>query len=160
MELPNSLALVVRDFGHSILSSPKLINILNDYNAFKNNIAAKLIMQTAISSNHIERFLKIGKYDTHAQLLIDNFSYEFGFKHENVQTVFRAIAIALNWDVKAFESTVSVTNSIKEESLMDETLSLLKEGAIFCKKDNQIILLTLDGKKSIPSIIGKLFNEG
>ena len=153
MELSNSLELVVRDFGHSILSSPRLINILNDYNAFKNNIAAKLIMQTAISSNHIERFLKIGKYDTHAQLLIDKFSYEFGFKHENVQTVFRAIAIALNWDVKAFESTVSVANSFKEESLMDETLSLLKEGAIFCKKDNQIILLTLDGKKSIPSII-------
>lgn len=153
MELSNILELVVRDFGHSILSSPKLINILNDYNAFKNNIAAKLIMQTAISSNHIERFLKIGKYDTHAQLLIDNFSYEFGFKHENVQTVFRAIAIALNWDVKAFEGTVSVANSFKEESLMDETLSLLKEGAIFCKKDNQIILLTLDGKKSIPSII-------
>ena len=36
---------------------------------------------------------------------------------------------------------------------MDETLSVLKEGTIFCKKDNQIILLTLYGKKSIPSIL-------
>ena len=154
MELSNILELVVRDFGHSILSSPKLINILNDYNAFKNNIAAKLIMQTAISSNHIERFLKIGKYDTHAQLLIDNFSHEFGFKHENVETVFRSIAIALHWDIKNFESTISVvSNGIREDTLIDDTLSVLKEGAIFCKKNNQITLLTLDGKKSISSII-------
>lgn len=153
MELSNSLELVVRDFGHSILSSPRLINILNDYNAFKNNIAAKLIMQTAISSNYIERFLKIGKYDTHAQLLIDSFSNEFGFKHENVHAVFRALATALNWDVKAFENIASRMNDIQEKSLMDETISILKDGAIFCKKGNQITLLTLDGKKSIPSII-------
>lgn len=156
MELSYYLNKAIKEFGVDILLNLKLINILNDYNAFKNNMAAKLVLRTVIDSNYMERFLKIGEYNTSAQLLIDNFSNEFGFKYENVQFIFRSIAISLKWNVNSLDSykiSSQLTVNIDKTYLIDETLNLLKEGCIFCKKDNQITLLSLDGKKSIPSII-------
>ena len=141
MELSYYLNKAIKEFGVDILLNLKLINILNDYNAFKNNMAAKLVLRTVIDSNYMERFLKIGEYNTSAQLLIDNFSNEFGFKYENVQFIFRSIAISLKWNVNSLDSykiSSQLTVNIDKTYLIDETLNLLKEGCIFCKKDNQI----------------------
>ena len=66
MELSSYLELAIKEFGGDIMSSSKLIYILSDYNAFKSNIAAKLILKTAISSNYLTKFLSIGKYGNYS----------------------------------------------------------------------------------------------
>lgn len=153
MELSSYLELAIKEFGGDIMSSSKLIYILSDYNAFKSNIAAKLILKTAISSNYLTKFLSIGKYDTHAQLLISSFAYNFGFNQDNVKYVFLSVAEALNWELQKDNGLRQFETSKIYVNATEETLNLLKAGCIFCKKDKQTILLSLDGKKSIATTL-------
>lgn len=153
MELSNSLKIVIKDFGVQILSSPKLVNILSDYNSFKDDSASKYILKTAISSNYLQKFLKSGKFDMHVEFLISNFIRDFGLNHDNVLYVFRSVAEALDWEMQSYNVLTQSEISNSHDSLREEALNLLKSGCIICKKDNQVVLLTLDGKKSIPSTI-------
>lgn len=153
MELSNSLRIVIKDFGVQILSSPKLVNILSDYNSFKDDPASKYILKTAISSNYLQKFLKSGKFDMHVEFLISNFIRDFGLNHDNVLYVFRSVAEALDWEMQSYNVLTQSEISNSHDSLREEALNLLKSGCIICKKDNQVVLLTLDGKKSIPSTI-------
>ena len=86
-------------------------------------------------------------------MLISSFAYNFGFNQDNVKYVFLSVAEALNWELQKDNGLRQFETSKIYVNATEETLNLLKAGCIFCKKDKQTILLSLDGKKSIATTL-------
>lgn len=97
MELHKALQHIIQTDGVEMLSNLKIINILDDFNAYDDIAASKYILRSIIVDGCMTKFLSIGKWDNNAILLINKFHTSTGFKEEAVNDIFRSIAYALGW---------------------------------------------------------------
>lgn len=110
MELHNALRYVIQTEGMDIIKDVRLVNILDDFNAYQDIPASKYILKTIISEGYMDKFLSLGKWDSHARVLVHKFSRSKGFMHETVSVIFSCIAYGLKW----IEDVVNILPEIKE----------------------------------------------
>lgn len=97
MELHQALKQVIRCEGQSIITDLRLINILNDLNAYQYIQGSKYILRAIIDDGFASRFYQIGSLNKQANDLIRRFTTTTGFNEESVLKIFHSLAFGLGW---------------------------------------------------------------
>lgn len=97
MELHKALRSIIKTDGPEILRNIRLVNILDDFNAYNDIPASKYILRAIISDGYADNLLHLGKWDNQAQAIINKFCVTTGFKEEAVWNIFQSVAFGLEW---------------------------------------------------------------
>ena len=97
MELHKALRNIINTEGQEILNDLRLVNILDDFNAYQDIPASKYILRAIIADGYTGKLLMIGKWDNKAQSLINKFCASTGFNEVSVWNIFQSIAFGLDW---------------------------------------------------------------
>lgn len=97
MELHQALKHIIRSEGQGIVTDLRLINILNDLNAYQEIQGSKYILRAIIDDGFASRFYQIGSLNNQANDLIHRFITTTGFNEENVLKIFQSLAFGLGW---------------------------------------------------------------
>lgn len=108
MELHKALRNIIKTDGPEILRDIRLVNILDDFNAYQDIPASKYILRAIIVDGFSSKLMAIGKWDNTAEALAIKFANITGFIPESVSLIFQAIAFGLGW-IKEF-TPVSTAN--------------------------------------------------
>lgn len=128
MELHKALRHIVQTEGQGILKEIRLINLLDDFNAFQDISATKYILKAIITEGYSTKLLAVGTWNNTSEMLSAKFSSIMGFIPSYVHLIFQAIAYSLNWinDIPSISSnntpTASPTgiNDFKSLSLIEQ----------------------------------------
>lgn len=97
MELHKALQHIIQTEGQDILKETRLVNILDDFNAYQDIPASKYILRAIIAEGYTTKLLALGKWDNNAEVLSQKFSAMTGFIPESVSIIFQSIAWGLGW---------------------------------------------------------------
>lgn len=97
MELHKALRNIIQTDGPEILKEVRLVNILDDFNAYQDIPASKYILRSIIAEGYTSKLLALGKWDNNAVMLSQKFSSMTGFIPESVFVIFQSIAYGLGW---------------------------------------------------------------
>lgn len=97
MELHKAIKNIILTDGQDILKEMRLVNILDDFNAYQDIPASKYILRAIIADGYTNKLLAIGKWDNAAEALSQKFSAVAGFIPESVSLIFQSIAYGLGW---------------------------------------------------------------
>lgn len=97
MELHRALQHIIQTEGQDILKETRLVNILDDFNAYQDIPASKYILRAIIAEGYTNKLLALGKWDNNAEMLSQKFSAMTGFVPESVSIIFQSIAWGLSW---------------------------------------------------------------
>lgn len=97
MELHKALQHIIQTEGQNILKETRLVNILDDFNAYQDIPASKYILRAIIAEGYTNKLLALGKWDNRAEILSQKFSAMTGFIPESVSVIFQSIAFGLGW---------------------------------------------------------------
>lgn len=102
LKLHEAIKRIIDSDGANALLNAKIVNILSDFQAYKDEPSAKFILRIFISEGYAQKFLSIGKWNSKCQILINKFVAETGFQSNIADMVIQSIACALDWkkDVK------------------------------------------------------------
>lgn len=106
MELHKALQHIIQTEGQDILKETRLVNILDDFNAYQDIPASKYILRAIIAEGYTTKLLALGKWDNNAEVLSQKFSAMTGFIPESVSIIFQSIAWGLGW-VNSFNQNQS-----------------------------------------------------
>lgn len=85
--------------GANIIADSSLLNYLNDYHAFDERPAAKLVLRDIINGGYSEKILQLIKENTSREIKLKSFEHDFvdscGYKEELVLYVFRSLAYGI-----------------------------------------------------------------
>lgn len=120
MELHKALQHIIQTEGQDILKETRLVNILDDFNAYQDIPASKYILRAIIAEGYTTKLLALGKWNNNAEVLSQKFSAITGFIPESVSIIFQSIAFGLDW-MNEFPSVqiVSSTNRSKSNSFQN-----------------------------------------
>lgn len=157
MELHLVLKEIVEKEGASILTEPRLVNILADYNAFENNVSARYILRILIEDNYIEELISMMN-DTNLYCLKENniiydINSQYGIDEKLAKQTISAISFALNIDTyngnictkaeneKITHSHITFKSISFDNDLSSFTNELVKKGCeIFLKSEDSVDL--------------------
>ena len=108
MEFHKALRNIIKTDGPEILRDIRLVNILDDFNAYNDIPASKYILRAIISDGYADNLLPLGKWGNQAQAIINKFCVTTGFKEEAVWNIFQSIAFGLEW--------ISIYNPIQSQT--------------------------------------------
>lgn len=97
MELHKALQYIIQTEGRDIIKEIRLVNILDDFNAYQDIPASKYILRAIIAEEYTNKLLALGKWDNRAEILSQKFSAMTGFIPESVSAIFQSIAYGLGW---------------------------------------------------------------
>lgn len=97
MELHQALKQVIRCEGQDIITDLRLINILNDLNAYQDIQGSKYILRAIIDDGFASRFCQIKSLNNQAYDLIRRFTATTGFNEDGVLKIFQSLAFGLGW---------------------------------------------------------------
>ena len=97
MELHKALQYIIQTDGSDTLNQPRIINILDDLNAYQDLPAAKYILKAIIADGYMSQFLSIGNWNNKTEALVQKFSKSTGFTFEVVSVIFQSVAYGLTW---------------------------------------------------------------
>ena len=66
MELHLAFKYLINDYGISILSSKRLFNLLDDYQAFENNLTYRAVLKTLINEGYLDEYLNMHKSESNS----------------------------------------------------------------------------------------------
>lgn len=109
MELHQALRNIIEKEGTEIIKDIKVINFLDDYNAFDNLPALKYILKSIIVEGYSIKLLTIGKWDNQAISLVNKFAATTGFIPEFIDILFQSLAYGLGWikEIKLNKNIIS-----------------------------------------------------
>ena len=128
MELYKALRKIIQTEGQDILNEPRLVNILDDFNAYQDIPGSKYIVRAINTDGYTAKLLSIGKWNADAEQLANKFAMITGFVPESVSVICHSIAYGLGW-INAIQlhsknsnnTTQSTSNKIsKEEELLNK----------------------------------------
>ena len=73
MELHIALKNIIIHEGRNIIKDLRIVNILDDLNAYKNLPSSRYILKAIILEGYANRTLELNKWDSNATLLIQRF---------------------------------------------------------------------------------------
>ena len=126
MELHKALRNIINTEGQEILNDLRLVNILDDFNAYQDIPASKYILRAIIADGFTSKLLPLGKWDCAAELLVNKFITVTGFVPEAVNRIFLSLAYGLEWlDEKTIKThnDSSVSNNHKSQSPQPKSTS-------------------------------------
>ena len=91
MTFQDAIISVINDFGKDILSNASLQNFLNDYNAFDESKAFRVILKNLISEGYLDQMLLIKNWDSSSSQLCARFVDNTGFQIEKAEYVLNSI---------------------------------------------------------------------
>ncbi len=97
MELHQALKHIIRCEGQDIVTDLRIINILNDLNAYQDIQGSKYILRAIIDDGFASRFYQTGSLNNQAIDLIRRFTTTTGFNEESVLKIFHSLAFGLGW---------------------------------------------------------------
>lgn len=97
MELHKALQHIIQTEGQDIIKEIRLVNILDDFNAYQDIPASKYILRAIIAEGYTNKLLVFGKWDNNAEMLSQKFSAITGFIPESVSIIFQSISFGLGW---------------------------------------------------------------
>lgn len=97
MELHQAFKYIIRSEGSAILNELRLVNILNDLNAYQDIQGAKYMVRAIIEDGYSDKFVQIGALNTQANDLIRKFHSTTGFNQDSIERIFNSIAFGLGW---------------------------------------------------------------
>ncbi|MBD5208515.1 MAG: hypothetical protein HDS80_01030 [Bacteroidales bacterium] len=109
MELHKALRTVIQTEGDTIITQPRLINILDDFKAYAEMPSAKYILRAIIADGFAHKLLVIGTWNNEAVNLASRFIATTGFMPDAVETIFKSLSYGLGWQKKWENSTVTTT---------------------------------------------------
>lgn len=107
MELHKALWNIIRTDGEDIVTDLRLVNILDDLNAYQDIQGSKYMMRAIIEDGFAIRFKQIGSLNSTANDLIRKFNTTTGFNADSATKIFYSIAFGLGW-INEMPTTVSV----------------------------------------------------
>lgn len=113
MELHKALQHIIKTEGQDVLKEIRLVNILDDFNAYQDIPASKYILRAIIAEGYAEKLLAIGKWDNTAEALSQKFSAMTGFIPDSVSAIFQSIGYGLGW-IKSIK-TVHTENTQSQQ---------------------------------------------
>lgn len=97
MELHQALKHIIKAEGQDIVTDLRLVNILNDLNAYQDIQGSKYMIRAIIDDGFSLRFKQIGALNASANDLIRKFYTTTGFNADAVTKIFQSIAFGLGW---------------------------------------------------------------
>ena len=97
MELHQALKHIIRCEGQDIVTDLRIINILNDLNAYQDIQGSKYILRAIFDDGFASRFYQTGSLNKQANDLIRRFTTTTGFNEESVLKIFHSLAFGLGW---------------------------------------------------------------
>lgn len=97
MELHQALKHIIKAEGQDIVTDLRLVNILNDLNAYQDIQGSKYIIRAIIDDGFALRFKQIGALNASANDLIRKFYSTTGFNADAVTKIFHSMAFGLGW---------------------------------------------------------------
>lgn len=128
MELHKALRNIIQTDGPDILNDVRLINVLDDFQAYQDIPASKYILRAIISDGFTAKLLALGKWSSDVDQLANKFATITGFVPESVSVICQSIAYGLGW-INAIQfnskpsnkTSQSTSNKIsKEEDLLNK----------------------------------------
>lgn len=99
MKLYESIKEIVKNRGIEVIKDSSLLNILNDYHAFEDRPAAKLVLRDIINGGYSEKILRLNKEKAAWEVKIKSFEHDFvdscGYKEELVLYVFQSLSYGI-----------------------------------------------------------------
>ncbi len=132
LTIHTSLQQLVQQSGRQILSSPYLVSILDDEQAFRvfANKPFKLVLRQMLNDGIIARLLEIGKWDVDVEALLKE--YQAGSVKTEVQIkyAFQSIAFAAGWisdveqpaDDNQAIGIVTYSNGMESAPILDDVM--------------------------------------
>lgn len=112
MELHKALRNIIQTDGPEILKEVRLVNILDDFNAYQDIPASKYILRAIISDGFTSKLLILGKWNIEAEKLAGKFAALTGFIPVSVFKIFLCMAYGLGWaDEVAIQSSKTALNN-------------------------------------------------
>ncbi len=95
--LPEAIRLIVTTYSKGLLLESRVVNILTDYNAFKEVIQARFILKSIISEGYADKLLSYQGWDDSCDKLIERFIQSTGLQANYVNYVFACLSYGLGW---------------------------------------------------------------
>lgn len=115
MELHKALRNIIQTDGPEILKEVRLVNILDDFQAYQDIPASKYILRAIIVDGYSSKLLAIGKWNSEAETLVNKFSSVTGFIPESVSLIFQSISYGIGWTSNNPEKHPSKTKSPNQQ---------------------------------------------
>lgn len=104
MKLYDAIKEIVKLKGKKIISDSALLNYLNDYHAFEERPASKLVLRDIINGGYADKILQLSNLGNNWTIKLKSFEHDFvdscGYKEELVLYVFHSLAYAINLTVR------------------------------------------------------------
>lgn len=97
MELHQALKHIIKAEGQDIVTDLRLVNILNDLNAYQDIQGSKYMVRAIIDDGFALRFKQVGALNASANDLIRTFYSTTGFNADSVTKIFHSFAFGLGW---------------------------------------------------------------
>lgn len=127
-----SLQQLVLKQGHHVLSSPYLVSILDDEQAFRVyvNKPIKLVLRQMQNDGMIERFLQVGQWNADAESLMAEYQSVCVKPEVQVRYSFQCLAYAAGWiteveqpqDESNATGVVTYSNGMESAPILDEVM--------------------------------------
>lgn len=100
MKLYDAIKEIVKLKGKNIITDSALLNYLNDYHAFEERPASKLVLRDIINGGYSDKILLLNNKESSWTLKLKSYEHDFvdscGYKEELVLYVFQSMAYAIN----------------------------------------------------------------
>ncbi|MDE5773840.1 MAG: hypothetical protein K2H86_05235 [Muribaculaceae bacterium] len=116
MELHQTLKHIIRTEGNDIVTDLRLVNMLNDLNAWQDIKGGKYILRAIINDGFAQKFLHIGRWNNDAINLASGFASTTGFKPDLVELLFKSLAYGFGW-IKEWENISAKPISVQTSTL-------------------------------------------
>ena len=93
--LPDAIRYVVDKWGCDYLKSRSFLNVLNDFQAFKEIPAAKYIIQNMQANGYVDKLVLVNNWEIESKSIIIKYANEFGAKENLVAYVVRSLGYGL-----------------------------------------------------------------
>lgn len=97
LKLHEAIKRIIDCDGTDALLNVTIVNLLSDFQAYKDEPAAKFVLRMFISEGYVQKLVSIGKWNDQCQKLIKKIVAETGFQTNIVDMVLQSIACALGW---------------------------------------------------------------
>lgn len=149
MELHKALKHIIKAEGKGIVTETRLVNILNDMNAYQEMPAFKYILRAIIADGYTEKLLIISRWDTKAEQLAIKFAALTGFIPDFVNRIFLSLAYGMEWinesTIKAYNNTCVNQNIVfADQSLMHPLKPILWNNNMTQEEKEQLLLSLIE----------------
>lgn len=100
MKLYDAIKEIVKLKGKDIITDSALLNFLNDYHAFEERPASKLVLRDVINGEYSEKILQLDNTQSSWTIRLKSYEHDFvdscGYKEKLALYVFQSLAYAIN----------------------------------------------------------------